>query len=152
MTLDEAIEYQKKTIRSHEVLGDNDAEDVADLEREKAFLYFFEDLKWLNEGMPVPEQMKELKLKVDGLDDVVNTAITRPKHFDGFWWLDGCGEHKSFCVEFRPKLEKPWGVSLTAGTKKADEPGFGEGPDEVFSTIGEVVEHIWGLRLGARDG
>lgn len=119
-------------------------------------LEWLEELKWIHDGRPFPSEVREAYTQLCALHEVLETTVTKPKHINGCYWIDLIGDHKSATVEYNRTRggKTPWEVSITAGMKAVDEDvtgGFGQGPDNIFATIPEMIEHVKALKIGEQD-
>lgn len=72
----------------------------------------------------------------------IETKLSRPRNPDGEWWIDatlrpGSGSEKTWIVI-------QWSEKLGFGVSLVDEAdvGYGEGPNEVFSTSEAALDRI----------
>src|SRR5436309_2430623 len=79
---------------------------------------------------PIQQLMASVRREFPGARTTLDPAENR----GGSWFLDVQLDEYALSVEWRPYC----GFGVTAGP----EPGYGEGPDEVFSELGAAQERV----------
>lgn len=85
-------------------------------------------------------QIQTVKQKLETLLPRLSAAIDEPRNSDGPWMLDVVLDDRVVNIEWRP--HRGFGISSHDPHRKSH---YGEGPDEILSTVNETVKRVFEL-------
>jgi len=89
-------------------------------------------------------QIQTVKQKLKALFPGVSVVIDEPRNSGGPWMLDVALDDRAVNIEWRP--HRGFGISSQGSHRKSY---YGEGPDEILSSVDETVERVFDLiKLG----